>query len=237
MKKLLLLIFLLVGCARQNNEVTEIEYKQGLLMDVYGERSDNILVYIHGGAWSKGSRKNLLSGDRDLIVDQLLEEEFMIISIDYSYANETSMDQTLQDCVDAVNFIKEEYSPNYLGLWGTSAGAHLSLLTTQHTYVDFIIDFYGPTDLSEFDGLIGYSVDYEKHNPISYKEYPRMLIVHGTADKVVPIEQSIKLYEQIDSEMITVEGEKHSLLTKELSEENRNLIIDGFIKFVMEGLQ
>jgi acetyl esterase/lipase len=112
----------------------------------------------------------------------------------------------------------------------------------QSDRVQCVVDYFGPTDLLQIPAMAGPDVKYDfngpnslltrflggpmstKHhlatiaNPITHisKDDPPFLIVHGTADPIVPIGQSKILYQAlkkagIEAEMISVKGASHGL--------------------------
>jgi acetyl esterase/lipase len=128
--------------------------------------------------------------------------------------------------------------PQRIGAVGFSAGAHLALLLGSvdakrgfegqgghagySSKVQAVIDFFGPTDLRGFRGrtmedFLGGSNEelperYAEASPIlSYKagDAP-VLLIHGTLDRLVPLEQSVKM-----ARRLTVLGVRNSLVTVE----------------------
>jgi acetyl esterase/lipase len=101
-------------------------------------------------------------------------------------------------------------------LVGTTSGQAVFTRTARASAVQAVIDFYGPTDLVAFVTTPGYEHHNDdsaeerllggpvlenqeaaqRANPITYIEgdEPPFLIIHGTADPVVPEEQSELLY-------------------------------------------
>jgi acetyl esterase/lipase len=98
--------------------------------------------------------------------------------------------------------------------------------------VQAVVDFFGPTDLTLYsttEGIVdAYMVPflgkacktdasvYKKASPIDYvtKDDAPTLLIHGTADFVVPIIHSEKMVKKlkdagVDAELITVKGEGH----------------------------
>ncbi len=112
--------------------------------------------------------------------------------------------------------------PNHIAVMGESAGGHLALLvgatahaerlnhgglyTEQSNAVACVVDMYGIPDLSDralnyvrspFRGTNDQQTDENLRiaSPMTYidKSTPPILILHGTADKTVPIQESQKL--------------------------------------------
>lgn len=129
-----------------------------------------------------------------------------------------------------------------IALTGESAGAHLVAMAAVRakpdTQVAAVVPFYGPFDLEELArsksteraaqavlSLVGATqLNDEAYrrlreaSPINFvrRELPPFLLIHGTADKVVPYEQSVELCDKIKSvggtcELFPVEGADHGI--------------------------
>ena len=107
------------------------------------------------------------------VLCSVLDEGYAVVSIEYLLADTLgktpSFPEAVIDCKDAVRWVRAHASEYGLdsariGLWGSSAGAHLSLLCayTPDTLfmgdtlladfsadVDYVIDDYGPADLNK----------------------------------------------------------------------------------------
>lgn len=102
----------------------------------------------------------------------------------------------------------------------------------QSSAVQAIVSFFGPTDLTQtgwdrevqtknLEPLLGGTAAdkpdaYRKASPITYasKKAPPFLFLHGTADRLVPIEQSRLLADKlrdagVSARLVSVEGEGH----------------------------
>lgn len=107
-------------------------------------------------------------------------------------------------------------------------------LTEFSTDVKYVIDFFGPTDLNTLDlSAAGWDIEqiiksteeksnkeevFNKYSPLNYigENMPKTLIIHSKADDVVPYDNSIMLYDKLESygnkvEMLTLETSKHDL--------------------------
>lgn len=121
-----------------------------------------VLVWIHGGGWSGGSRD---SGLPRLI--PFARQGFFCVSIEYRFSQEAIFPAQIEDCKCAIRFLRahaDKYGldPDRIGVWGNSAGGHLvALLGTsaevkelegtggwaEHSSaVQAVCDFCGPAD-------------------------------------------------------------------------------------------
>lgn len=135
-----------------------------LRLDIYSLKKDTtsrrpVLVYIHGGSWVGGNKSWIWSNYRQALAESFLRAHYTVISIDYRLADGKRWNALteLTDCRDALNWIykhavKYHLDVQRMGLWGTSAGAHLALVIGSEPEdsvpVRFILDDYGPTDLN-----------------------------------------------------------------------------------------
>jgi acetyl esterase/lipase len=179
--QLMLLTFVTSSCANKSimkefvsirpaefvDSISNIVYKnadgKNILLDIYSLKGDTaknrpVVIYIHGGSWTGGDKSWIHFTSRQAIANAFVREHYVVVSINYRLADGKAYDfQTeLSDCRDAIKWVRRNASkynanPKEIGLWGTSAGAHLSLvcgyLPTDSTEVRFILDFYGPTNL------------------------------------------------------------------------------------------
>ncbi|HPP13319.1 MAG TPA: alpha/beta hydrolase [bacterium] len=159
----------------ENSRVLKnIEYAQAegikLLLDLYlpdkGSGPFPLIVWIHGGGWRTGSKENC----RPALL--LLPYGYAIASINYRLTGIASFPAQLEDCKAAIRFLRAQaknrnLEPERIGVWGSSAGGHLSALlgTTGEIrefdrggYPEFssrvqaVCDYYGPTYLPEMPG-------------------------------------------------------------------------------------
>lgn len=192
------------------------------------------IVYVQGSAWFKQD----VYGN----IPQLAEfakRGYIIAIVEYRPSTVAKFPAQLQDTKTAIRFIRknaETYGvdADNIFVWGDSSGGHTALMVglTQNNaeldtedYKDFgikvngIIDFYGPTDISQMnyapstmdhtqaktpEGMLigGKNVlenleEAAKTNPINYlkdfKNAAPILILHGSKDRLVPFQQSVLL--------------------------------------------
>lgn len=190
-----------------------------LKMDMYFPKNTTeptpLTIYIHGGGWSKGDKKSKV-GMTD--VPALLEAGFTVASLNYRLASdEYQFPVMLQDVKCGIRSFRasaDQYNidPDKIGVWGESAGAHLSSMIgltdesagfdvgqylEQSSRVNVVIVLSAPTDLTtdfspafikaKSNAFVGY--DMVKASPITYitSDDPPFLILQGDKDSVVPI--------------------------------------------------
>lgn len=153
------------------------------LNDIYQETP--VVVFVHGGSWVAGSKETIANGDRKLLVKGLREAGYAVAAVQYRTLTPTvNFPENIIDIQDSVRFIRsvsEErgYDPDFIGYWGTSAGAHLSMLAgtleeieplgdptlaAESCQVSYIIDYYGPTTLPTLMGAQTLIVDDMVHS-------------------------------------------------------------------------
>jgi acetyl esterase/lipase len=120
-----------------------------------------LVVYIHGGSWRAGSRKNPPCS-------WLVDEGFALASISYRFSTVATFPAQIHDCKAAIRKLrawadKYGYDATKVGVIGTSAGGHLAALlgtsgdvaelegtvggaADQSSRVEAVVDYYGPAD-------------------------------------------------------------------------------------------
>ncbi|WP_313093636.1 alpha/beta hydrolase [Chryseobacterium flavum] len=157
-----------------------IVYKTGvngddIALDIYVPKNITIdklpvLIYVHGGGWVKGDKTVRAESYLEPVIEKLIARQYAIISIDYTLLNDsTHFPLPLEDTKDAVRWVRKnaekyQFDVENIGLFGASAGAHLSLLaayTPDHAFtgspelssysakVNYVVDHYGPADLNK----------------------------------------------------------------------------------------
>ncbi len=86
------------------------------------------LIYFHGGGWISGDRISRFPG-----LLPYLEKGWCVVNVDYRMLQETHLIGSLNDCIDAINWVYDnasryKFDTNQIYLSGESAGGHLALL-------------------------------------------------------------------------------------------------------------
>ena len=104
--------------------------KLDLYLPANRDKNTKLIVLIHGGAWSSGSK-----GDLSFMARRLKNKRFAVANINYRLSSPKNADNytmQLDDVGSAIAFLKSKstlytYRTDALYLAGHSAGAHLSL--------------------------------------------------------------------------------------------------------------
>ncbi len=183
---------------RVKNRILDIRYGtlESQLLDLYypdeGEGPFPLILYVHGGGWILGSRRD--SGI-DCILPGALAQGFAVASIEYRLAPETRFPENLYDVKTAVrwaraNAAQYRLDPVRFGMTGDSAGGYFTLMiaatanvpalegeqygwTGVSSAVQAACDFYGPVDM-ERDWSVYFAQSGVKRLPLKRKGHPTM---------------------------------------------------------------
>ena len=112
--------------------ILDLEYakvdEHRLLLDLYLPAEDKppLIVWVHGGAWRSGSKK-------DVPVAALLDHGFAIASVDYRLSPVAPFPANTHDIKAAIRFLRANageygFDPKRIAIAGASAGGHLAAL-------------------------------------------------------------------------------------------------------------
>ncbi|HCN79082.1 MAG TPA: alpha/beta hydrolase [Verrucomicrobiales bacterium] len=180
-----------------------------------GRKHPAVLI-IHGGGWSGGDKR----AAREINIGTTLAQNgYVGMSINYALADGTHPGPTwpknLHDCKTAVLWLRANAArlgidPERIGVIGGSAGGHLAAMVALtgpeldppgegSTRVQCAVDLYGPVlwfeqrDIAMFRKSRAEAPElYKQADPRTHidKDDPPVLILHGTADKTVPVADS-----------------------------------------------
>lgn len=94
-----------------------------------------LILYIHGGGWVGGhTRHSGALSNFPAVLAKLASEGFVVASLEYRLSGEAPFPAQLQDARAAIRFLKANSAqygidPARTGVWGGSAGGHLTALT------------------------------------------------------------------------------------------------------------
>ncbi|WP_282692241.1 alpha/beta hydrolase [Streptomyces sp. CC208A] len=259
------------GCRRHESVTyaTTSGYRPRLL-DVYVPAGDGTegpppaVVWIHGGGWMDGDRRfPPPTVPAELLFGSLLGAGLAVVTLDYRHSLEAPFPAQLHDVKAAIRYVRAfadalGIDADRIGVWGESAGGHLSALAALtgpgtsggplegtegvaegDTSVQAAVDWYGVSDISSaaaalppqlasladpYAALLGAAPadrpDLARAaSPVTYADRPAppFLLVHGTADSLVPYRQSELLAERLRAqggvvELVPVDGADHIFL-------------------------
>lgn len=146
-----------------------------------------LLVWIHGGGWSGGSKAGMPYLSR-------LNNGYVVASVEYRFSQKAVFPAQIQDCQAAIRFLranadKYRIDPTKVGVGGGSAGGHLAALVgtsggqdkfpkiggndSQSDRVQCVCDIYGPADFwtvikqAEADKDVVYKYKWNEGDPYS----------------------------------------------------------------------
>lgn len=215
-----------------------------LTLDAYvpeGKGPFPAVIIVHGGGWEAGTKTTYVPP----LFEPLSKGGFAWFSINYRLAPAHRFPAMAEDVDAAIRWVKKnakayKVDRKKIALMGESAGGHLVAYAGARgrgeTKVAAVVSFYGVHDIlarSKKMGEIGKNVrqlldvteaspDAEAKqraaSPITYvhKGMPPFLMIHGTADKAVPYEQSPLMCAKMKQvgapcEVFTVEGAPHGI--------------------------
>ena len=149
--------------------IRDVEYGKGgdvsLKLDIYMPQTPlttpmPAVVFFHGGGWQSGDKYPSQ-------ITSLVRRGFFGVSINYRLSGVAPFPAAIEDCKCAVRWLranagKYNVDPDRIGVWGGSAGGHLSLLAgtadksaglegnggwaDYSSRVQAVCSFYGPSD-------------------------------------------------------------------------------------------
>ncbi|MFI3293188.1 MAG: prolyl oligopeptidase family serine peptidase [Rikenellaceae bacterium] len=229
------------------------------------ESNNPWILYVHGGGWAGGNKLNIGGQSTVGTLRMLLNKGYVCAAIDYRLAKApTTSFESLIDVKDATRFLinnSKEYklSKKNYGIWGGSAGGHLSLCAAlapdnsfpaeldlpktkvAYKYILSLFPFTSCTnpeifpnsifaDRTLFVRLLGCPLDeaspelvnlMSPSDLINKKSCP-VLLVHGSADKTLPLINSEYLYNVgkergANIELMVMQDAGHSFSGKKIS--------------------
>ncbi len=105
-------------------------------LDVYLAKSDKptpAMIYIHGGGWRAGSKKNVPGWLRKFVAAGQLS----VVSVEYRFTDVAPHPAQVNDCLRAIQFVRQHakqwnIDTKRMGVTGGSAGGHLSAYVALH---------------------------------------------------------------------------------------------------------
>lgn len=226
-----------------------------LCFDLYQPDTDEevpLISFFHGGGFDSGSRKDL---DMRLL-QALIEHGYAVASIEYRLAPTVKIDEMLDDCRYAINWMIANLDGcgldlGLIGAWGIGEGGHLASLLGAMGEVDAVFNCFASSNFSLLDKglaeqkhlqIFGTSNPSRElvatYDPINYinKESAPFLFVHGAKDNRLPVEQSERLHKalqakRVDTQLLLMDEAGHEVPNKYL-----NLVEKSMLRFFRKHL-
>jgi acetyl esterase/lipase len=205
------------------------------------------IIHFHGGGWR-------MFGKHLPETEFLARAGFCVVSANYRFAQEAVFPAQLEDIKALLAHLKtnakqHHINPTQLGAWGISAGGHLAGLLGALGLVQAAALVCAPTDLANphdwtleysdggaFAWLLGQRADThpataKTASPLHFvsSQSAPMLLLHGTADELVPIAQAEALHKAL---------ERHGVACKlERLEGGNHFINETHMAFLEQQLQ
>lgn len=179
-----------IGSSSAMETISDIKYasvnNRSLMLDLF--LPDNIskpdlIVWIHGGAWSFGSKE-------DVHVVDIVSEGFALASIDFRNSPEAQFPAQVHDIKGAIRFLRAKadeygYNPEKIIVWGYSSGGHLAALvgtTNGDKALEGNVGDY-PNISSDVQAIVDYS------GPSNFQTILQQSTPHGISVRAPALEQ------------------------------------------------
>ena len=175
---------------------------QDLQLDLYLPQNARgrwpVIVFLHGGGWSGGTRTTGPDFKRFFAQDG-----FAVASIEYRLTPSVTFPANVEDVKTAIRWLRANHdrfglNPTRIGLWGTSAGGHLAAVAglaprgtfegednlLQLSTVQCVLDAYGPTAFNLMDSQTEQERATLQSQPPALAQAPPMrggVVVEGAA--------------------------------------------------------
>jgi acetyl esterase/lipase len=214
-----------------------------LIYDVLKPANPNgaaIAYMVSGGWFSRWAPPE----QRVAMFRELLDRGFTVAAIHHGSAPRFKVPEAVEDVRRAIRHLRQNaatygFDPQRMGVFGGSAGGHLSLMLglagdagdpaaqdpvlRVSDAVQVVVAYYPPVDLrpivgpsERFPALDFPKEQAEKISPITFvtPDDPPTLLIHGDADQLVNVSNSKRMYEalqaaKVESKMIIIEGGDH----------------------------
>lgn len=160
-------------------EYMDIAYASGsnaqkldiFLPDTVKEKNP-VLIWIHGGGWKGGDKSEFRNTSR---LAELRRRGYAVVVINYRLSGEAKFPAQIFNVKAAIRWVKAnaatyKFNKDKVGVWGSSAGGHLSALAGTSgnvaeledlsqgnngvtSAVQVVVDWYGPTNFLQMDSL------------------------------------------------------------------------------------
>jgi acetyl esterase/lipase len=189
-----------------------------LLADIYrppaGRDKRTAILHLHGGGFRAGSKAGVRAAR------PLAALGYTCVSGTYRFIGEGQWPAQLDDVKTYLRWMRDNagqlgVEASNLVVLGYSAGAHLALVAAGDVDgVKACVAFYPPAGTRRpangSHPLLGEGftdAQWRSFSPINYvrEGFPPVMLLHGTADQTIPVEDSVALYQAFRSANVPVE--------------------------------
>ncbi len=235
MMKLIFSMIFLTSAALADTQA-DIEYAKvgevSLKLDLHRPAVENppLIVYVHGGAWRAGSKK-------DVPIGKLMEQGYAIASVDYRLSTQAVFPAQVHDIKAAIRFLRDNaqslhVNASKIGILGSSAGGHLAALVgmsngnkalegkvgghlDQSSDVQAIVSFYGASNLQT---ILSQSTDHG----LSVRIPALKLLLGDTPDKkpeLAKLASPVAHLDKNDPPLLLIHGDADPQMPPQQSQE------------------
>ena len=195
---------------------------------IYEAKSDTLVLTIHGGAWYavKEDSDTWDGSWMDFHAQYYNKKGYKAAAISYRDINindATTVFDLIDDCRDAVKYLRENVDFKHLIIMGDSAGGHLATMLglDEEINADIIIAANPVNDLTHpsWKHTAKNKDDYIKASPLFNikKTDTRFLVLHGNCDKTVDISTSVEFCKKMkaadnDCTFVEIPGAPHAFI-------------------------
>lgn len=172
------------------------------------------ILLVHGGSWHSGGPA-MMRGYGILMA----RHGYPCVASEYRLSDEAKWPAQLDDVLAAIGWMRDQaedlrIDPDRLVLWGLSAGSHMTLLAAarlagEGSPIAASVNHYPITSLEPALGTAWEhaqrlpedpaTADWAAMSPLTHvgAGFPPTLLLHGSADAMVALDQSLRLHEAL----------------------------------------
>lgn len=147
-----------------------IDHKLDIYLPEPSNKKFPVLVFLHGGGWIGGDKAFPEKFYMNDFILKFVQNGYAVVSVNYTLLDKnTNFPKPIEDSKEAVRWIranadKFNFDEKNIGLWGASAGAQIGMVAaysddsqfsehsnfpSQSAKVNYVIDYFGPSDLNK----------------------------------------------------------------------------------------
>lgn len=212
-----------------------------------------LIVWIHGGGWSTGSKDGCPAVG-------YVHQGYAAASVEYRFSQKAVFPAQIQDCQAAIRWLRANSSkynidPDHIGVWGESAGGHLvALLGTtggkkmfpaiggnedQSDRVQAVCDWYGPTDFNTVMAQAEADTNVKSVIQFNTKDdpYSKLIGVHlGTDPDKAEAVSPVHYVSRESAPILIMHGTKDALVPYAQSQELADALQKAGVEVILQKL-